>query len=143
RSIEFHRCHGRARQVEVLRDVLLNLLADEPDLEPRDIVVMCPDIETYAPLIEAVFGLHEGDDVDDDRIDQRAQLADRSVRRTKAVLRVVAELLELAGARVTASAVLDLCARAPVRRRFAFDEDDLARLETWLDDTGVRWGLDE
>ncbi|HSK23759.1 MAG TPA: exodeoxyribonuclease V subunit gamma [Egicoccus sp.] len=143
RSVAFHRCHGRTRQVEVLRDVLLNLLADEPDLEPRDIVVMCPDIETYAPLIEAVFGVHEVEDAGDDRIDLRVQLADRSLRRTNAVLRVVAELLELADARVTASSVLDLCARVPVRRRFDLDEHDLERLEAWLDHTGVRWGLDE
>ncbi len=33
------------------------LLDDDPTLEPRDVLVMCPDIETYAPLIEAGFGL--------------------------------------------------------------------------------------
>ena len=46
-----------ARQVEVLREVLLGLLADDPTLEPRDIMVMCPDIESYAPLISAAFGM--------------------------------------------------------------------------------------
>jgi exodeoxyribonuclease V gamma subunit len=139
RSVQFHRCHGRTRQVEVLRDVLLHLLADVPALEPRDIVVMCPDIETFAPLIEAVFGAHAAAD---DGPDLRVQLADRSLRRTNAVLRVVAELLELGDSRLTASAVLDLCHRAPVRHRFGFDDDDLTRLERWLADSGVRWGLD-
>ena len=52
-------CHGAARQVDVLREVLLGLLQDDPTLEPRDILVMCPDIETYAPLITAGFGLGE------------------------------------------------------------------------------------
>ena len=52
-----HACHGEARQVDVLREVLLGLLADDSTLEPRDILVMCPDIETYAPLINADFGL--------------------------------------------------------------------------------------
>ena len=42
-----------ARQVDVLREVLLGLLEDDPTLEPRDMLVMCPDIETYAPLITA------------------------------------------------------------------------------------------
>ena len=59
RSVQVHACHGPARQVDVLREVLLGLLADDPTLEPRDILVMCPDIETYAPLIEADFGLGE------------------------------------------------------------------------------------
>src|SRR5204862_3517048 len=56
-SVQVHACHGQARQVEVLREVLLGLLADDPTLEPRDILVMCPDIETYAPLITAAFGM--------------------------------------------------------------------------------------
>jgi exodeoxyribonuclease V gamma subunit len=43
----------------VLREVLLGLLADDETLEPRDILVMCPDIERYAPLIAADFGLGE------------------------------------------------------------------------------------
>ena len=55
-SIRVHSCHGRGRQVEVLRDAILHLLADDPTLEPRDIIVMCPDIEHFAPLIQATFG---------------------------------------------------------------------------------------
>ena len=62
RSIQVHACHGRARQVEVLRDAVLHLLEDDPDLEPRDILVMCPDIETYAPFIDATFGVAEPSD---------------------------------------------------------------------------------
>jgi len=53
RNLQVHACHGRARQVEVVRDAILCLLADDPTLEPRDIVVMCPDIEVFAPLIHA------------------------------------------------------------------------------------------
>ncbi|MFL6024561.1 MAG: exodeoxyribonuclease V subunit gamma, partial [Marmoricola sp.] len=57
RSVQVHACHGPARQVDVLREVLVGLLADDPTLEPRDILVMCPDVEGFAPLIEAGFGL--------------------------------------------------------------------------------------
>jgi len=42
---------------DVLRDAITHMLADDPTLEPRDIVVMCPDIDAYAPLIQAGFGL--------------------------------------------------------------------------------------
>lgn len=59
RSVQVHACHGPARQIDVLREVLLGLLEDDPTLQPRDIVVMCPDIDTYAPLIVAGFGLGE------------------------------------------------------------------------------------
>ena len=59
RSVKVHACHGRARQVEVLRDAILHELAEDPTLEPRDVIVMCPDIETFAPLIQATFGFGE------------------------------------------------------------------------------------
>ena len=149
RSLQVHACHGRARQVEVVRDAILHLLADDPTLEPRDIVVMCPDIEVFAPLIHATFGTAAGGDEQDDalpagatRIDLHVRLADRSLRQTNPVLGVVAQLLDLAGGRLTASQVLDLAGRAPVRRRFRLDDDDLTRIAQWARDGGVRWGLD-
>ena len=57
RSVRFHACFGPTRQVEVLRDALLHLL-NEPasDLTEDDIVVVCPNLERFAPLIQAVFG---------------------------------------------------------------------------------------
>jgi exodeoxyribonuclease V gamma subunit len=144
RSIQVHSCHGRARQVEVLRDAILHLLADDPALEPRDVIVMCPDIETFAPLIQATFGAggDEVEPVEGAPPDLRVRLADRSLRQTNPLLGVVARLLELAGERLTASQVLDLVDREPVRRRFGLDDDDIARLEEWVRASGIRWGLD-
>ena len=59
RSIQVHSCHSEMREVEVLHDQLLALLSDNPDLQPQDIVVMMPDVATYAPFIEAVFDTPE------------------------------------------------------------------------------------
>ncbi len=152
RSVQVHACHGRARQVEVARDAILHMLQDDPSLEPRDVIVMCPDIETFAPLIHATFGVgalladddHDPDDapVDSGLPDLRVRLADRALRQTNPVLGVVAQLLDLSGARLTASQVLDLADREPVRRRFGFDDDDLARIQQWIAEAGIRWGLD-
>jgi len=152
RSLEIHACHGRARQVEVIRDAILHSLADDQSLEPRDVIVMCPDIETFAPLIQASFGAGEtsaADDAGSDLgaahrrpIDLRVRLADRSLRQTNPVLAVIAQLLELAQRRLTASEVLDLADRGPVRRRFGFDDDDLTRMQDWIAQAGIRWGLD-
>ncbi len=142
-SIEVHSCHGRARQVEVLRDAILQRLAEDPTLEPRDVIVMCPDIEAFAPLIGATFGAEEDEDELDDRLpDLRVRLADRSLRQTNPILGVVARMLELAGQRLTASQVIDFANREPVRRRFRLDDDDIARFEDWVAESGIRWGLD-
>ncbi len=140
RSVQVHACHGRARQVEVVRDAILHLLQEDPTLEPRDVIVMCPDIEAFAPLIQATFGATE--EAGEGSPDLRVRLADRSRRQTNPVLAVVGELLELADARLTASQVLGLADREPVRRRFGLDDDDLARLQDWATAAGVRWGLD-
>src|SRR4051794_29868045 len=151
-SIQVHACHGRARQVEVIRDAVLHELANDPSLEPRDVIVMCPDIETFAPLIQATFGGGEISSDEDDELDElpagerppdlRVRLADRSLRQTNPVLGVVARLLELVGQRVTASQVLELAEREPVRRSFRLDDDDVSRLHEWVRTSGIRWGLD-
>jgi exodeoxyribonuclease V gamma subunit len=139
-SLQVHACHGPARQIDVLREVLVGMLQDDPTLEPRDILVMCPDIETFAPLISAGFGLattagHPAHEL-------RVKLADRALTSTNPLLAVAGSLLELSGGRVTAADVLDLAASEPCRRRFGFTDDDLDRVGRWVARAGVRWGLD-
>jgi len=151
-SLRIHSCHGRSRQVEVVRDAVLHLLEADASLEPRDVIVMCPDIETFAPLVHAAFGSGdpaEGDEgapaaevAGTDIPALRVRLADRSLRQTNPLLAVADFLLELASSRLTASQVLDLASREPVRRRFRLDDADLSQIERWVADMGVRWGLD-
>ncbi|WP_166844959.1 exodeoxyribonuclease V subunit gamma [Isoptericola sp. BMS4] len=142
RSVQVHACHGRARQVDVLREVLTGLFAADPTLEPRDVIVMCPDVEAFAPLVTATFGaapdgvpVHPGQRL-------RVSLADRGAGVVNPVLGVLATLLRLADGRVTASEVLDLAAAEPVRRRFRLSDDDLDRWRDWAVEVGVRWGED-
>lgn len=151
RSVQVHACHGPARQVEVLREVLVGLLADDPTLEPRDVLVMCPDIEDYAPLVSAFFGLDpepgaapgtSGPPAHHPGHLLRVRLADRSLRQTNPLLGVLGTVLALADSRLPASALVDLLSAGPVRRRFGFTDDDVATVEQWLVATGVRWGMD-
>ena len=143
RSVVLHAAHGPDRQVEVLREVLVGLLADDPTLEPRDIVVMCPDIETFAPLIAAAFGLDTADtEAEHPGHRLRVRLADRSLRQLNPLLAVVSRLVRLADGRMPASAILDLCATAPVARKFSFTADEQDRLQDLVARAGVRWGLD-
>ena len=144
RSVQVHACHGPHRQVEVLREIVLGLLAEDPTLEPRDVLIACPDVETFAPLVSAAFGL-DPDGVPDYRGHPghrlAVRLADRALRQVNPLLDVAGRLLELADARLTASEVLDLLAAGPVRRRFGLDGDDLDRLRDLATRAGVRWGL--
>lgn len=146
-SVELHACHGPARQVEVLRDLLLTTFAADPDLQPRDVLIMCPDVEAYAPLVRAAFG-HRGTGAVDLPVEGehpahqlRVRLADRGRAVTNPMLAVVIELLDLADGRVTVTQVLDLAASETVRRRCGFDDDDIERLREWAAESGARWGI--
>ncbi|HET7303871.1 MAG TPA: exodeoxyribonuclease V subunit gamma [Segeticoccus sp.] len=158
-SVRVHACHGQSRQVEVLREVLTGLLQDDPTLEPRDILVMCPDIDAYAPLVHAGFGLGEvvrdadgpgpaGSSATDQAFrghpahGLRVRLADRAPRHTNPLLELADRLLVLAGGRLTVGEVLDLTRSASVRHRFGLDDDDLDRLGDWVREVVIRWGLD-
>ncbi len=130
-SIRVHSCHGRARQVEVMREAILHRLEDDPSLEPREIIVMCPNVEEFAPLIEAAF---EGGEIP-------VRIADRSLRQTNPVLSVIGRMLEFPSGRLTASQVLDLADSDPVRQRFSLRDDDLAQLREWVAEAQIHWGL--
>ena len=143
RSVQIHNCHGPARQVDVLREVLLGLLQDDATLQPRDILVMCPDIETYAPLIVADFGLGEVVPGVHPAHRLRVRLADRSLIQTNPLFGVASQLLALAGGRVTASAVLNFAQAAPVRARFGFSDDNLEDITRWVRQANIRWGFDQ
>jgi exodeoxyribonuclease V gamma subunit len=137
RSIAVHACHSPMREVEALRDQLLALFDDDASLEPRDVIVMMPDVEAYAPFIDAVFGVPLGE-----RGFIPYRIADRRRRASSAVDEAFANLVALVGGRMKASEVLDVLALAPVAARFALDAEELRALSQWVRDSGVRWGTD-
>jgi len=143
RSVQVHACHGRSRQVEVLREALIGLFDADPTLEPRDVIVLCPDIEAVAPLVAATFGLAPDDAAPHDTHPGhtlRVRLADRSLRQTNPLLQLLSRLLEMADGRVTASDVVDLAGSEPVRRRFRLGDEDVDRIREWAVESGARWG---
>ncbi|ULR91018.1 exodeoxyribonuclease V subunit gamma [Comamonas sp. B21-038] len=137
-SIRFQTAHSPQREVEVLHDQLLARLGADPGLRPRDIIVMVPDIQVYAPHIDAVFGRIA-------RSDARFipySLADQSQRGREPMLVALEHVLAMPESRFAVSEVLDLLAVDAVRQRFGIDPDDLALLHRWIEGAGVRWGLD-
>ncbi len=154
RSVQVHACSGPTRQVEVLRDAVLHLLAEDPDLTEADVVILCPRIEEFAPIIEAVFGpsadavpdhagQSTGDPVPVDRAPLlRYRITDRRLRADVPLLGVLGALLDVLPGRFTASAVADLLALGPVSDRFGLEADDLALLDEWIRDANIRWGID-
>lgn len=137
-SLRFQLAHSALREVEALHDHLLDAFQRDPSLRPRDVMVMVPDIRTYAPLIAAVFGRHGSDDPR--RIPYT--IADRQVRGQSPLATVIEQWLSLPDSRLDAVEVIDWLTVPAVARRAGIRPDDLPLLQRWLRAAGVRWGLD-
>ena len=141
-SLRFHVAHNPQREVEVLHDELLALFEraahDGRPLAPRDVMVMVPDIQTYAPHIQAVFGRI----APDDPRYLPCSIADRPARGSAPLLVALEQLLRLPESRFAAGDILDLLDAPALRRRFRIDEADLPVLRRWIEGAGIRWGLD-
>jgi len=140
-SIVFHIAHSALREVEVLHDQLLQLLAEAPaekPLAPRDVVVMVPDVDTLAPAIRAVFGQYS-------RFDPRYipfDIADLHARASSALISALEWLLRIPQQRVLLSELRDLLEVPSIAARFGISADALPRLAQWMTGSGIRWGLD-
>ena len=137
RSISFQLAHSRQREVEILQDQLLSLFEQLPDLKPRDIIVMTPDVRAYAPHIEAVFGNLQPEDARHIPF----TIADNPDRASAPMLAALEKLLQLPDLRITVGDMLDLLEVPAFRERFGLAEADLPTLHRWIEGAGVRWGL--
>lgn len=135
-SLAIHACHSPMREVEVLHDNLLAMLADNPELSPRDIVVMVADINCYSPYIQAVFGNAPGERY------IPFSISDRSADQENPVLLAFLRLLSLPESRCQASELLELLEVPAVMSKFGFDSERFERIKHWIEEVGIRWGLD-
>lgn len=147
-SFEVHACHSPLREIQVLQDQLLDRLAaddkrvaageisESERLAPQDIIVMMPDVATYAPAIQAVFGGAAPDRY------LPFGLADRARSAAHPIVTCVSTLLDLPLLRWKASELLNLLAVPAVMRRFGLSASELDTITDWVDAAGIRWGRD-
>jgi exodeoxyribonuclease V gamma subunit len=141
RSVEFLVAHSPLREVEILHDQLLDAFAVAAQaghpLAPREVLVMVPDVNLYAPHVAAVFGRLEPSDPRYIPF----HLADQGQRHRNPVLLGLETLLNVPQARFTVTELLDLLDIAAVRGRFGIAEEDVPQLRRWIGGANIRWGL--
>ncbi len=137
RSLRFHVVHSMQREVEVLHDQLLAAFNADDTLHPRHVIVMVPDVNQYAPHIEAVFGLQ----APGDPRHIPYSIADRSQRHQSPVAFALEFLLSISDSRLAASDVMDLLDVTAVRQRFGIEAENLPLLRRWIQQAQIRWGL--
>jgi len=137
RSISVHSCHSPMREVQALKNILLDMFETDPFLSPHDVMVMMPNIAAYAPFIHAVF-----QSADKDYPEIPYQISDVPIQQESNVIEQFLILVGLFESRLTIRDVFDLLARDSVRLRFDISEEDIPRLFNWVVKSGIRWGMD-
>ncbi len=135
-SLRVHACHTRLRELEVLRDALLEARAARPELRPEQILVMLARVDAYQPLLPAVFG------APGERGPLPWRLVDAARASAHPLFEAFRRLLALPAARLSAAELADFLALTPVMRRLGIDADELDQLKRWLEESRAGWALD-
>ncbi|MBM7072885.1 exodeoxyribonuclease V subunit gamma [Shewanella sp. 202IG2-18] len=136
-SVQLVSCHSPLRELETLHDYLLSQLEADPELKPKDIVVMLPDVASYAPYIDAVFSSKKGDHY------IPYAIADRGAAQESPLVNSFLSLLTINISRYAVSDILATLEVPAIARRFNIDNDELQRIKRWVNEAGIRWGRDE
>ena len=151
-SIQFVSAHSPLREVQTLFDQMLSWFDQDAashkkgsekgelktsELKPRDILVMVPDIDIYAPYIEAVFGSA----ANEQRIPWA--IADQALNKENLIIDSFLRLLQLPSSRLTITDVLEFLEVPAIGQKFEIELQDLDQIKGWLTKANIRWGLDE
>ncbi len=137
-SIQFHACHTPLREVEVLHDQILDILQQQPDIAPADIIVMMPDVDQYAPYIESVFSspvaAHSTQTLP-------FSIADKSPAHAQQMIEAMLKIMDLNETRFDVESVFELLDYESIRKRFNLQAHDVVTCRELARSTNIRWGI--
>ncbi|MCP4366595.1 MAG: exodeoxyribonuclease V subunit gamma [Deltaproteobacteria bacterium] len=136
-SVQVHSCHSAMREVEIIHDNILTMFEDDPKLLPKDIIVMTPDIETYAPYIHAVFHAQP-----DETLRIPYSIADKSIIKQSRTIETFLLILDLKESRLGVSSIMALLESPATKAMFDLNDSDIDQIEFWIRKTNIRWGYD-
>ena len=144
-SITVASAHSALREIQALHDWLLHQINNDADneykLTPKDILVMCPNVENYAPYVDAVFA-HGWNDWSEQVPPLPCSIADRTLKDSEPLVQAFIDLLDLPDSRFQVSQILAYLRLPALQEKFNFSEDDLLLLERWIKHAAIHWGLD-
>lgn len=130
-------CRDKMREIEVLKDHLLELFNQDDSLKPEDVAVMAPKIDDYVPYITAVFEIDPNDKTFIPWV-----ISDRTFSSESRIASTFLEMLELTKSNFEKSKVLSIFRSPCVCKKFGADEKTITEIEKLIDKSGIRWGLD-
>lgn len=133
-TIQIRSCHSSSREVETLHQFLLELFERDNTLAPDDILVATPDLETYAPYIQAVFGNPE-------KNLPAIPYHLASLPKKNEFELALNQLLDIAGSRFHFNPVMDFFSIECVCGVYGVSESEAALVKLWMKENHVIWGM--
>lgn len=133
-SVQLVGCHSPMREIEVLHNQLLHVF-ESTDTQPQDVVVMIPDVASYAPYIDAVFNSAK----------QYVpySISDRPIQAEHPLINGFQLLINLPKGRLTLPEVWQLLDIPAVHQAYGLAAKQLPKLKDWVNQAAIRWGFDE
>jgi exodeoxyribonuclease V gamma subunit len=133
-SIQLHRAPNKRREIEITYHNLIKVMDENPDIEPRDILVMAPKISDYVPYIQQHFGSQESQ--------IECQILDLGLQSQSEIVQSFMHLLDISESRWDASHLMELFEKPSFQRKHQFTQADYHTIREWVDEAGIRWGDD-
>ena len=137
KSLLFLKSPGKYRQVELIRDHILHLFSNDQEIQPRDILIMTPQVDSYAPIITSVFN-----NIDKNTTQLPWVITDKSQEDKVGLIHFVLNLLEISASRLTASIFENLLTNPALQTQQNINSDEVSDIIKSLQSAGFTWGLD-
>lgn len=144
-SLAIHACHSTLRQLEVLREEIIQWLgadvAASERRKPSDILVLVPDLNDVAPLIRAVFpsSASYGEHAE---IHVPIEITGLTSPEVDALWQALTGRFNLLAGRLSCETLLDWLALLPVQQSYGLSVDQVTRMGELLVEAGFRRGFD-
>jgi exodeoxyribonuclease V gamma subunit len=140
KSIQIHNCHNQTREIEILYDNILDIIRTDSTMQPRNIIVITPDISTYAPFIKSVFD-RKNFEINKNQITLPYSLSDVKVAKNSKIVNTFFNILGLKNSKFKISEILDILETEAVRSAFDIEDRELDYIRKWIKESGMRWGI--
>ena len=132
-TFQIHNCHNKLREIEVLKDNLLHLLKYEETFNTNDILVMAPEINDYAYLIESIFNK-------DNLLKDNYSIIDKFEWKENTIIQDFLNILDFLGSRFEISKLITIISSKNIYLEFSFTNQSINQLIELLLKANIKWG---
>jgi len=133
-SITINSCHSKKREIEVLKDSILEAMNAEPKLKAEDILVLVPNVNDYRSHLNECFV----SDTSDQTIPINLGFSDYSEFRESTFL----NLIGLLNSDFKVNSIIDLMDNPMISEKWKFTTDDVKQIREWANELHIHRFVD-